>query len=110
MCVGWGEGEGESGQGAVKQAFLYMAKSFLLWSWFQLKKSICFRVAKQGKRIRGKFLPALVKGNNLDYLQPLTQCILVDSSTVICWMNPIVILGVSGQFCLFYSSFGGKSC
>ena len=29
----------------------------------------------------------------------LTHCILVDSSTVICWMSPFVILGVSGLFC-----------
>ena len=40
----------------------------------------------------------------------LTHCILVDSSTVICWMGPFVILGVSGLFCYFYSIFGGKSC
>ena len=32
----------------------------------------------------------------------LTHCILVDSSTVIGWMSPFVILGVSGQFCLFF--------
>ena len=41
---------------------------------------------------------------------PLTHCILVDSSTVICWTQQFVILGV---FCLlkrFYSSFDGKLC
>ena len=32
-----------------------------------------------------------------------THCILVDSSTVICWTSPFVILGVSGLFCHFYS-------
>ena len=31
--------------------------------------------------------------------------ILVDSSIVICWSSPFVILGVSSQFCLFYSIF-----
>ena len=32
------------------------------------------------------------------------MCLLVaDSSTVICWMNPFVILGVSGSFCGLYS-------
>ena len=29
----------------------------------------------------------------------LTHCILMDSSIVICWMRPFVILGVSGLFC-----------
>ena len=36
--------------------------------------------------------------------------LLMDSSTVICWISPLVILGVSGLFCCFYSSFDGKSC
>ena len=40
----------------------------------------------------------------------LTDCILVDSATVICWASPIVILGVLGLFCHFYSIFDGKSC
>ena len=40
----------------------------------------------------------------------LTHCIPVDSSTVICWMSPFVILGVSGLFCRFYSIFDRKSC
>ena len=40
----------------------------------------------------------------------LTHCILVDSSTVICWTSPFVILGVSGLFFCFYSIFDGKSC
>ena len=35
----------------------------------------------------------------------LTHCILLDSSTVICWMSPFVILGVSGLLCHFYSIF-----
>ena len=34
-----------------------------------------------------------------------THCILVDSSTYICWTSPFVILGV---FCRFYSNFDGK--
>ena len=33
----------------------------------------------------------------------LTHCVLVDSSTVICWTRPFVILGVSGLFFRFYS-------
>ena len=40
----------------------------------------------------------------------LAPCILVDSFTVICWMSLFVILGVSGLFCGFYSSFDGNSC
>ena len=40
--------------------------------------------------------------NDNDRSFTLTHCILVDSSTVIFWMNPFVILGVSGLFCLFY--------
>ena len=39
----------------------------------------------------------------------LTHCIMLDSSTVTCWTSPFVILGVSGQFCRFYSIFDGKS-
>ena len=38
-----------------------------------------------------------------EYPFTLTKCILVDSSTVICWMSPFVILGVSSLFCHFYS-------
>ena len=38
----------------------------------------------------------------------LAHCILVDTSTVICWVSPFVILGVSGQFCHFYFIFAGK--
>ena len=33
----------------------------------------------------------------------------MDSTTVICWTSPFVILGVSGLFCLFYSGFDGKA-
>ena len=40
----------------------------------------------------------------------LTHCIMVDSSTVMCWKIPFVILGVLGLFCCFYSIFSGKSC
>ena len=40
----------------------------------------------------------------------LTYCILVDSSTVICWMSSFVIFGVLGLFCCFYSIFDEKSC
>ena len=40
----------------------------------------------------------------------LTNCILVDSSTVICWTSPFVILGVLGLFCCFYSIFDEKLC
>ena len=40
----------------------------------------------------------------------LTHYILVDSSTVICWTGPFVILGSSDLFCCFYSIFDGKSC
>ena len=40
----------------------------------------------------------------------LTQCILVDSSTVTCWMSPFVILGVTGLFCCFHCIVDGKSC
>ena len=39
----------------------------------------------------------------------LTHCILVDSSTVICWASPFVILGVSDLFCRFYFISDGKS-
>ena len=35
----------------------------------------------------------------------LTHSILLDSSTVICWMSLVVILGVSGLFRRFYSIF-----
>ena len=44
------------------------------------------------------------------YLCILTHCIVVDSSTVICWRSPFLILGVSGLFCHIYSIFDGKFC
>ena len=39
----------------------------------------------------------------------LAHCILMDSSTVICWKSPFAILRVSGLFCCLYSIFDGKS-
>ena len=50
------------------------------------------------------------KGTFIKVCMSLTHCILVDSSTVICWTNLIFILGMSGLFCHFYSIFDGKSC
>ena len=44
------------------------------------------------------------------YSYILTHCILVDSSAVICWASPFVILRVSGLFGHFHSIFIGKSC
>ena len=44
------------------------------------------------------------------YSFTLAHGILGDSSTVICWMSPFVILGVSGLFCHFYSFFDGNCC
>ena len=35
----------------------------------------------------------------------LTNYIMVDYSTIICWVSSFVILGVSGLFCRFYSNF-----
>ena len=32
----------------------------------------------------------------------LTHCLLVDSSTLISWTSPFVILGVSGLFCFYF--------
>ena len=40
----------------------------------------------------------------------LTHSILVNSFTVICWVSPCVILGVSGLFCNFCSIFDEKFC
>ena len=40
----------------------------------------------------------------------LTHCILIDSSTVICWTSPFVILEMSALFCGFYSYFDRKYC
>ena len=39
----------------------------------------------------------------------LSHCILVDSSTVICWTSPYVILGLAGLFWDFYSIFEANS-
>ena len=45
---------------------------------------------------------------------PLTHCILVDSSIVICWKSPFVILRVSGlfffAFILFLMENPGSKC
>ena len=43
-------------------------------------------------------------------LEDLTHCMLVDSSNVINWSSPFVILGVAGLFCRSYSIFDAKSC
>ena len=37
--------------------------------------------------------------DNIAFHNGLTNCILVDSSTVIYWTSPFVLLGVSGLFC-----------
>ena len=47
---------------------------------------------------------------SIDVCTLLTHCILVNSSTAICWTSPHVILGVLGLFTCFYSIFDGKSC
>ena len=47
---------------------------------------------------------APVAGNSL------THCILIESSTGICWTSSFVIFGVLGLFYRFYSIFDGKSC
>ena len=44
------------------------------------------------------------------FLSSLTHCILVDTSTMICWTSPFAILGVSGLFCCFHSILDRKSC
>ena len=48
-------------------------------------------------------------GKGLQVRLLLTLYILVDFSTVLFWMSPFVILGVSGLFCSFYSIFDRKS-
>ena len=50
------------------------------------------------------------KDRDYSYMGKLTHCILLDSSTVICWMSSFVILGVPDLFYCFYSTFDGKSC
>ena len=47
----------------------------------------------------------LSRALKLSHTQSLTHCILVNSSTVLCWMSLFVILGVSGLFYRFYSTF-----
>ena len=47
--------------------------------------------------------------DNFLLVKTFTHCMLVDSSTDICWTSPFVILGVPGLFCRFYSIFYGKS-
>ena len=47
---------------------------------------------------------------DIEYVLYSTHCILVDSSTVLYWTRPFVILRLSGLFCCFYSIFDGKSC
>ena len=64
-----------------------------------------------GKRATYKEVGNLLRGNGIDLdhnrflilqvVTCLTHFIFVDSSSVICWMNPIVILGVSDLFCHF---------
>ena len=72
------------------------------------------------------FTAILTKGDNIGDFQVLfaslegiflpkrgrlfTHYILVDSSTVMCWTSPFVILGVFGLFCLFCFIFNGESC
>ena len=65
---------------------------------FHLKK------VRKGQKVRKKSV------NNQQTLLDLTQCIQVDSSTVICWKSLFIILGASGLFCHDYSIFNEKSC
>ena len=60
-----------------------------------------------------------LKGDNfLDFLIAFLEiktlnhctCVLLDSSTLIYWRSPDVILWVSGLLCRFYSIFEGKAC
>ena len=63
-------------------------------------------------KITDLVLPASVSTLLKVHLREFTQCIWVDSSTVICWTSPFVILGemLLLLFCHFYSNFDGKPC
>ena len=68
---------------------------------------------------RGRCFPSLSWRNHIEVYQltlkhlppvganvfPLIHCLLVDSSTVICWTSPFVVLELSSLFCRFYFSF-----
>ena len=58
---------------------------------------------------RGAVRPSIMEAYELFSNTYMTHCKLVDSSTVICWTNPFVILGVSDVLCHFYSISDGKS-
>ena len=49
-------------------------------------------------------------GALLTALRGLAPCIFENSSTVICWACPFIILGLLSLFCRFDSVFDGKSC
>ena len=55
-------------------------------------------------------LPACMECWFASFKVTLTHCVLVDSSTFICWMSPFVILGASGLFFSVILFFDGKSC
>ena len=48
------------------------------------------------------FLPVYLCAPSLAFPSAHCTCILVYSSTGICWTSPFVILGVSSLFCRFY--------
>ena len=65
---------------------------------------IYFSVLQKNK----KYWPAL-QGGWIALEGILTHCLLADSSTVICWTSPFVILEMSDLFYHYYSVFDGKS-
>ena len=71
---------------------IFFLKSFI---------SLCYR--------RIKNIDPPCKADGFLWKGILTHCLLADSSTVICWTSPFVILEMSDLFYHYYSVFDGKS-
>ena len=63
------------------------------------------------KHVLNMYILYVFSGDAVMYSFSQVDLILfkVNSSTVICWMSPFVILDVSGQIYCFYSIFDDKS-
>ena len=81
-----------------------------IWHFWHVSIYCIFWKKREGAFIRAGAFIRINMVLFLFYYLALTHCILVDSSTVICWMCPFVVLGVASLFCVFYSAFDGKSC
>ena len=88
----------------MQKLFTFFQQKILEFLRYKLNETLSYDVISSEQLGPDKDLHCL------HYSIILTYCILVESSTVICWTSPFVISEVSCLFYSFCSIFDGQSC